>query len=377
MKIKPFLTNILILLTLILATFGAYRLGKLLSIDTQPKFTTSTYGAATPIPLSTVEPRVAATVSGKIRSFNISPDRRMIAFATSQGGFLYDLGSYQLLRTLDKGENVFSVNWSPDGTKLAAGSLLMRASESGLPHLIVWDASTWKAIFERKEENEASIPFGALAWSPDSRKIAFSLPERGLMAADIQTQQIVSQQKDFLVPPYDVAWSPDGSRLIATGDLGYGFRRWRVDTDEAVRLYDSRVGTAAFQLAWSPDGKRIASGHGYGMVCFWTVSTNQCDGLIYAHQNIVSSLSWSLDGNQFATGGGVIRIWDTHTGQLLTAFGLNDKSIYTHLEWLDPKALVSLETGYADKALTIVRFWDVATGAVLFEFQGESGLFGE
>jgi WD40 repeat protein len=301
----------------------------------------------------------------------------MIAFATSQGVFLYDLGSYRLLRTLDKGKNVFSVNWSPDGTKLAAGSLLMRTNESGLPHLMVWDSSTWKAVFERKEENEASIPFGALAWSPDSRKIAFSLPERGLMAMDIQTQKIVSQQKDFLMPPYAVAWSPDGSRLIATGDLSYGFRRWRVDTDESVHLYDQRVGTVAFQLAWSPDGKRIASGHGYGMVCFWTVATNQFDGLIYAHQNEITSLAWSPDGNQLATGVGVIRIWDSNTGQLRTAFGLQDKSIYTHLEWLDPKTLVSLETGYADKALTLVRFWDIATGSVLFEFQGESSSFGE
>jgi len=343
----------------------------------QPVFSTSSYGAATPIPLSISEPRVAATVSGKIHSFNISPDHRTVALATSQGVFLYDLGSYQLLHTLDEGENVFSVAWSPDGTKLAAGGIFMRASENSLPHLVVWEASTWKVVFERKDKNEVSISFGALAWSPDGHSLAFAQPERGLVAVNLETGETISQQKDFLTPPYNVAWSPDGTRLIATGDLGFGFRRWRVNTDQAVRLYDPRAGAAAFQLAWSPDGTRIASGHGYGIVCFWTVSTNQCDGLIYAHQNMVSSLAWSPDGSQLATGVGVIRIWDTHTGQLFTAFGLNDKSIYTHLEWLDPKTLVSLETGYAGKALTIVRFWDIATGTVLFEFQGESSSFGE
>ncbi len=254
----------------------------------------------------------------------------------------------------------------------------MHFTESGVYHLVVRDTSTWETIFERKGDEEVSIPFGELTWSPDSRRLATALlPDRGLVVLDVKTGNIVSDQQDFLVPPYDIDWSPDGSRLIATGDLGYGFRRWRLDTDEAVRLYDPRAGTAAIQLAWSPDGERIASGHAGGMVCFWTAATNQCDGFIYAHQNIVSGLAWSPDGNQLATSGGVIRIWDTHTGQLLTAFGQNDGSVYTQLEWLDLKTLASLETGYAREALTIVRFWDVATGSVLFEFHGESSSFGQ
>ncbi len=339
----------------------------------QPRFTTSSYGAATPIPLSTVEPRLAATLPGRIHSFDLSPDQKTIAFATSQGVVLYNLETFKLLRALEESENIFQVAFSPDGTKLAAGSILMRASESGLPHVIVWDAATWKTLFERENQEQASIPFGALAWSPDGNLLAFSLPDRGLVAVDIKTGEAVSLQKNFIVPPYDIDWSPDGSRLIATGDLAYGFRRWRVDTGASVRLYDSRAGAAPVQLAWSPDGTRIASAHADGTVCLWTTATNQCDGLIYAHQNQASALVWSLDGSQLATGGGVIRIWDTHTGKLVRAFGLNDKSIYARLEWLDSKTLVSLETGYAGEALTIVRFWDVATGKIFMEFQGASG----
>jgi len=142
-------------------------------------------------------------------------------------------------------------------------------------------------------------------------------------------------------------------------------------------LFDKRIG-GFMQIAWSPDGKRIASGNFEGKVCLWTVATNHCDGLIKAHQDAVFSLAWSSDGNQLATGGGIVRIWNTSTGQLVKSFGLNTVSIYTHLEWLGiNQPLVSSETGYEDTASNIVRFWDAEIGKVLFEFHGADGSWGQ
>jgi WD40 repeat protein len=152
-----------------------------------------------------------------------------------------------------------------------------------------------------------------------------------------------------------------------------------MDTDEFVRLYDQRVDTA-LQVAWSIDGKRIASGYMNGTVCLWTVETNKCDGFIQAHQNAVNSLAWSPNGNQLATGGDAIRIWDSHTGKLIATFGnKNDNSVYTpsyvHLVWPAPDqpltSLVALDS-FGNEALMVVYFWDVGTGKVLFEFYGES-----
>jgi WD40 repeat protein len=71
-----------------------------------------------------------------------------------------------------------------------------------------------------------------------------------------------------------------------------------------------------------------------------------------------------------ATGGGVTRIWDSQTGSQLAAFGLSETSVYTKLAWPNLDTFISLETGYGEDATTIVRFWDIATGKVLMEFQG-------
>ena len=308
---------------------------------TQPVFTSSVDTTVTPIPLSSTKPKVAAILPGRIRSFNISPDMKTIAFATSLGVVLYDLKSYKHLQTLNEKESVYRVSWSPDGKRLAAGSLVKGNAEFGKSHLVIWDTSTWKSVFEQTGDDDTldSI-YGDIAWSPDSRLLASSISGMGVLVHDIQTGNIVSRQDTL--SSYALSWSPDGSRLVATGDLASSIRRWKVSTDEAVRLFDQRAG-GFLQIAWSPDGKRIASGNFEGKVCFWTAITNRCDGFIKAHQNAVFSLAWSPDGSQLATGGGIIRIWDANTGQLVKSFGLNNVSIYTHLEWARHQSTVGFD----------------------------------
>lgn len=345
--------------------------------STQPIFTSSVDDAITPIPFSSANPKIDATVPGRIRSFNISPDRKTIALATSQGVVLYDLESYKRLKTLNKTESVYLIDWSPDGTKLAAGSLVIGNTEFSKSRLVVWDTSTWEIVFEQiGAEDLWDSMYGDIAWSPDSQSLANSINGMGVLVYDIQTGKVISKQETL--SSHSISWSPDGSRLVATGDLASGIRRWKVSTDEAVRLFDQQIGSF-MQIAWSPDGKRIASGSVEGAVCFWTAATNKCDGVIIkAHRNSVFSLDWSSDGSQLATGGGIIRIWDSNTGKLIKSFGMNDISVYTHLEWLGiNQPLVSVEVGYADEALSIVRFWDVDTGKVLFEFDGAKSSWGE
>ena len=84
--------------------------------DPQPIFTPSAEATATPIPFPATTPTVAASLAGVIWSFAIRPDAAVISFATSKGLELYDLKTFAHLRSLESGENVDSLSWSPDGT---------------------------------------------------------------------------------------------------------------------------------------------------------------------------------------------------------------------------------------------------------------------
>lgn len=336
----------------------------------EPVFSTSSYGAPTPLALPKAPD--AATVPGRIRAFALSPDGKTLALATSQGLILWDVDQKNV-RVLNERENFFSVDWSLDGKKLAAGGLIMQNGEVGQPHLVAWDTATWKVSFEPELRTDMTDTlYGDVAWSPDGRYLATSNGYMGVTTFDVKAGKIISEQDIFSGAVSEISWSPDGSRLVATGDMAYAIRRWKVSTDEWVRLFDPRASTS-IAVAWSPDGQRIASGHVGGMICLWTAETNKCDGFIYAHQTATFSLAWSPDGRQLATGGGVIRLWDTQTGLQRSAFGWNPKAIYVQFAWPAPHLLISLETGYGEATPTTVRFWDVTTGEILAEFQGASG----
>lgn len=344
----------------------------------QPVFSSDVLPAATSIPMPP-NPRVVATLAQRVPSFDVSPDGNLLALATSDGVQLYDLHTYRLLRSVNTGEFETRVAWSSDGQWLAVGGTKDYgkpffvggdSNNSAKAHLTVWDASTWKVLLEPAFGNEmVNLTFRDLAWSPDGSKLAFSTDIGGVQVIDTQTGQTVSGQGDFAATVTDISWSPDGSRLVATGDTAYGIRRWRLSDNEAVRLFDKRV-SASQAVAWSPDGKRIASGHYLGGVCLWTAATNQCDGFIQAHRERTASLAWSPDGSQLATGGGVIRIWSTTTGKLVKAMGEETNYVYDLIEWPgDGGRLVSLQTSLDDPNKTVLRLWDVSSGAILAEWR--------
>ena len=315
------------------------------------------------------DPDTVVEIPGVIRAFDITHDESTIAIVTTKEVTLYNLTTLQELVHYPVDDRVYQASFSPDGSKLAIIGILLKHYQTGPVYVKVWDVASWKPLYEYKSKMDAYYSNLAVTWSPDGRQLAFSVPEHGLSVIDIASGKKISALTDLLEPPFDADWSPDGTRIISTGDIGYGLRRWRVKDNKWVRLWNSEFQPAQ-KVRWSPDGHQIISGHFGGNVCIWNTRDNQCNGLIHAHFNSIDGLDWNPQGGKFATASGVIRIWDSYTGDMLSAFGYYDGLIYKDLKWSDPQTIATLETSYTKALPDVIRFWNTSTGETALAFRG-------
>src|SRR5205085_4430696 len=163
---------------------------------------------------------------------------------------------------------VTAVAWSPDGKRIASGSLDTTVQ--------VWDATTG---------NHSSIYRGhtadvaAVAWSPDSKLIASGSYDKTVQVWNASTGEVLYTYNGYNVKAaklnpakgvlpdliLDVAWSPDGKRMVAVtqeycGDECGVLLFWDAATGRNISFYPD---APVFALAWSPDSKYIVTGVGY------------------------------------------------------------------------------------------------------------------
>jgi len=184
--------------------------------------------------------------------------------------------------------------WSRDGR-------LLRVVAEGLP-------KAWSAVF-----------------SPDERSIAAGLYDGTLRIwREGRAEAIVVNPPGMNRVPC-VAFSPDGSRLIATGT---GAQPIVVDavTGAILATLDGHT-EAARAAAWSPDGRTIATGCDDRKIRFWSAET-------FALQRTIAGLPWGpfqlrfhASGDVlFAIGrGGELLVFDPHGAKELARFPIFDR----------------------------------------------------
>jgi WD40 repeat protein len=163
-------------------------------------------------------------------------------------------------------------------------------------------------------------------WSPDGTRILAACADGHARLWQFHTNQgpvRVSLELD-LEHPAEVrtaGFHPSGN-LFATGSRDGRFRLWDTHTGQLVREFDNAQETSNFafyarrwDLAFSPDGSRLLGGNDY-RARMWSLDsgTNRFD---LALQGMLSSLRFSPDGESIITTdlGGVVILWSAATGQ--------------------------------------------------------------
>lgn len=281
-------------------------------------------------PLQVLRPPVDRGAHGYLYAASLSPDGTLLAVAGYRALTpVYDhririisLADGQSVRTL-KGHvySVFDVAFSPDGKRLASGSLDSTAR--------IWDEETGESLVLKGHTNGVH----GVAWSPDGKHLVTgSLDGTGRIwnTATGASEAVLDGHRG---PVMTVAWSPDG-RTVATGC-----------DDRAVRLFEpsgkfryawQNLGNEIESIAFSPDSMRVlytfASNRqppfGAGVLSMTAGLPVQSFG---GHANGVISSTILRDGKTAVTGDslGGICLWDMATGRLIRRLQSSARPIFS------------------------------------------------
>ena len=209
-----------------------------------------------------------------------------------------------------------SPEWSPDGQRIAFDAWTGSANSSRI-FIMNSDGSHLKDL------GPGIIP----TFSPDGKRIAFTWSGHGttLMNADGTDRKVLSTDG------WGCQWSPDGRWIVfgsqnRTPDGGFGANLTLIDVNtKETRLLLTGKHATAFQqimwnMAWSPDGRRIvfygnrAAGPGVALV---SVDGSEAEFKILAADGVSANFSWNPDGHHvLMSRAGLLHEYDIETDKI-------------------------------------------------------------
>lgn len=248
---------------------------------------------------------------GMVRDVAFDPSGRMLAAGTQDGRLtIWDVAGRTeravLTTAAVRGQTKVvtrTVAWHPDGTLLAAGMADGR--------VILWDVA--RRAERRLLPGHRGV-VGGVVFSPDGATVAtVGQDGRVLLSRVVDGRLMAELRYDDPAREARVAFSPDGRRLVATGEETVVV--W--DVARRLQLRELPVGGGPlYAVAFAPDGSRIAVAGEDPAISIWDPAAGRLTGTLTGHVSAVRGLAFTQDGATLVSAGhdGVVMLWDVDGG---------------------------------------------------------------
>lgn len=202
---------------------------------------------------------------------------------------VWDVKSGNMIHKLDHPFGSLSVDFSPDGKKVAS---------SGLDNSVrLWDITRGKEIFTLLIREAYFI--NNVAFTTDGKNLISGGGDNQVKIIDAASGKILNILKQVESPIESVCISSDGSRIVAARRDGL-IDLW--DLHSHTMIYRINTGEKPVQaICFSPDGKYFASADGIGLIKVWNAKTGE-KTVERNQNNPIISLDFSPDGRYLLTG---------------------------------------------------------------------------
>ena len=314
----------------------------------------------TPVSIPEVYP-----VPVPVTALAFSPDGTAVAASGFHEVTLWKTADGTLARRLQGlAERVYRIAYSPDGLWLAVaagdpgqfGSVKLFSAEPG---------GGGKPARDLLETTDCCL---AVAFSPDSKRVAAAGADRAVRVWEVATGKLVVVIEDHADWVNDVAFSPDGKRL-ATASRDKTCKVFDIAKKESLATFAAHAQPVE-AVAFSPDSPLVVSAGGDNLVRFW----NPADDAKEVRQSAgfgaaVFRLRFTADGKAL-----VACSADRSVRVINPASGATVRILPGHADWVYSLALArdgkSLASGSWDGE---VRLWSLADGKLLRRFIAAPG----